>query len=188
MPNYRRYFVQGGSFFFTLVTANRMPIFREEPACRLLGSCLRAEREKRSFRTEAIVLLPDHLHTIWSLPAGDASYSIRWAAIKASFTRLWLESGGMEQEVTPGRRRELRRGVWQARFIEHTIRDEDDWENHVQYIHYNPVKHSMVSCPQEWPWSSFHRYARQGWYPIDWGCAHHDPPKKLKAVREDLLE
>jgi putative transposase len=106
------------------------------------------------FETVAIVLLPDHLHAIWTLPAGDKKYSERWR---------------------------------QARFIEHTIRDEDDLHAHADYLHYNPVKHQLTRCPKEWPWSSFHRFVERGHYEPEWGCSDRDPPT-FQGVDQDLLE
>ena len=188
MPDFRRYHVAGGTFFFTVITARRARLFGDEEACRWLGECFREERQARPFRVEAIVLLPDHLHAIWTLPRGDSDYSTRWSAIKSAFTRRWLRAEGAEQAVPRGHRREGRRGVWQARFIEHTIRDEDDFIHHVEYIHYNPVKHGLVRCPRDWSWSSFHRHAKLGFYPIDWGCSEGLMLPSLDRVRSDLLE
>lgn len=187
MPDFRRYFVPGGTYFFTLVAAGRAPLFRNEQARTLLGHKMREIQEESPFEPVAIVLLPDHLHTIWTLPRGDADYANRWKAIKAKFTSEWLKSGGSEQRVTRGYRRQRRRGVWQPRFMEHTIRDEVDLANHVDYIHYNPVKHRHARCPKDWPWSSFHRYVQSGDYPENWGCSHLPPPD-FGNVDEDLLE
>jgi putative transposase len=107
---------------------------------------MREECQQSPFTTVAIVLLPDHLHVMWTLPVGDADYPRRWRAIKARFTSEWLGSGGQELRVTRGYQRQRRRGVWQPRFMEHTIRDEQDLHNHVDYLHYNPVKHGYVLC------------------------------------------
>jgi putative transposase len=145
---------------------------------------MRQHRKAASFETVAIVLLPDHLHVIWTLPRGDDDYPSRWQAIKAKFTSQWLAAGGEEHDVTRGYRR---RGVWQPRFMEHAIRDEQDLHNHADYIHYNPVKHGYVQAPRDWPWSSFHRYVRSGDYPVDWGCAHERPPQ-FGGVDEGLIE
>lgn len=120
---------------------------------------------------DATVLLPDHLHAIWTLPAGDTDYSKRWAWVKKEFTKRWLESGRPEQAVTAGRSRDGRRGVWQPKFWEHTIRDAKDLERHVEYIHYNPVKHGLVRCPHAWPWSSLSRWVGANLYPVDWACS-----------------
>ncbi len=178
MPNYRRAYVPGGSFFFTLVTDRRAPLFGNKgnkPGRLLLGSLLRRVQLQRPFTINAVVLLPEHLHAIWSLPSGDTEYSARWGWIKKEFTKQWLALGGAEQPVSAGRERERQRGVWQRRFWEHTLESEDDFERHFDYIHYNPVKHGHVRCPRDWPWSSFHRWMRVGVYPADWACSHREP-------------
>ncbi len=187
MPDYRRYFVEGGTYFFTLVAADRTPLFRLAVARKLLGRLMRETRQRSPFETVAIVLLPDHLHAIWTLPSGDADYSGRWRAIKAKFTTEWLKQGGTECGVSEGYQRQRRRGVWQPRFIEHTIRDERDLHDHADYIHYNPVKHGYVPSPKDWPWSSFHRYLLSGDYPERWGT-NDCPPPDLSRVDSDLLE
>jgi len=187
MPDFRRYFVPGGTYFFTLVTAHRVAIFQNQPARALLGKVIRDQHQEAPFETVAIVLLPDHLHAIWTLPSGDDDYPNRWKAIKAKFTSQWIEAGGIEQDVSSGYRRQRRRGVWQPRFMEHTIRDEQDLHNHADYIHYNPVKHGHVGCPKDWAWSSFRRFVRTGDYPDDWGCPDQPQPD-FGDVDEDLLE
>ena len=186
MPDYRRYFVEGGTYFFTLVTAGRAPLFSSAHARQLLGRMMREKRQASRFDIVAIVLLPDHLHAIWTLPTGDADYSGRWQAIKAKFTAEWLRLGGEEREVTEGYQRQRRRGIWQPRFIEHTIRDEQDLHDHADYIHYNPVRHGYARRPMDWPWSSFHRYVLSGDYPELWGA--DDRPPDLSRVDADLLE
>ena len=158
MPDFRRYFVAGGTYFFTLVTAGRAPLFADEPARTLLGSMMREERSDAPFETVGVVLMPDHLHVIWTLPPGDEDYPSRWQAIKAKFTHEWLAADGAEQRVTQGYRRQRRRGIWQPRFVEHTIRDELDLHHHADYIHYNPVKHDYTDDPYKWAWSSVHLY------------------------------
>jgi putative transposase len=170
MPDYRRSYIPGGTFFFTVVTEGRSRWLCEDMARDCLRAAIRGCRRRRPFSLDAMVLLPDHLHAIWTLPPGDIDYSGRWAWIKREFTRLWLASGGPETEVGPGRRDQRRRGVWQPRYWEHTIRDEDDLERHVEYIHFNPVKHGLCRYPSDWPFSSFHRYVRAGHYPAEWGC------------------
>lgn len=170
MPNYRRAYVPGGTFFFTLVTNRRKPLFSDVLARSLLGTCLRECQVKWPFEINAMVLLPDHLHAIWTLPAGDDQYSTRWSWTKKEFTKRWLARGATESRISAGRQRERRRGIWQPRFWEHTIEDEDDFERHFDYIHYNPVKHGYVRCPHEWPHSSFHRWVKAGVYPWHWAC------------------
>ena len=169
MPDYRRWFVAGGTYFFTVVTYGRAKLFSQEAARTLLGEIYRECARVWPFETPAIVLLPDHLHAIWTLPPGDANYPARWSWIKKEFTRRWLAQGGEEQRTTAGNRREQRRGVWQRRYWEHTIEDEDDFERHFDYIHFNPVKHGYVRSPHEWPWSTFHRWVKAGVYEHAWG-------------------
>lgn len=187
MPEFRRYFVAGGTYFFTLVTACRAPLFRCPPARRLLGDIIRQERQKALFTTVALVLMPDHLHTIWTLPIGDEDYPNRWRAIKARFTSEWLRIGGQEHEIAAGYGHQRRRGIWQPRYMEHTIRDEEHLHNHADYLHYNPVKHGYVRRPADWPWSSFHRYVSSGDYPAGWGADAERPPD-FDGIDEGLIE
>jgi putative transposase len=179
MPNYRRAYVPGGTFFFTLVTDRRAPILCDVPGRSLLGRSLRRCQMRWPMVVNSIVLTPDHLHTIWTLQPGDADYSRYWSWIKKEFTKEWLSLGGTEQAVTVGRRQERRRGVWQPRFWEHTIRDADDFERHFDYIHYNPVKHRLARCPHAWPWSSFHHWVGAGVYPDEWACSCRHPTVPL---------
>lgn len=172
MPNYRRARVHGGTYFFTLVTHQRRPVFESDVARSILGGCFREASQQWPMSVEAIVLLPEHLHAIWRLPPGDAGYSARWAWIKKEFTKRWLKVSKDEAAVSGSRDRERRRGIWQPRFWEHTIRDEDDFDRHFDYIHFNPVNHGLVGCPADWPHSSFHRWVRRGVYDRDWACSH----------------
>jgi putative transposase len=185
VSDFRRYFVPGGTYFFTLVTANRAPLFSAAQARATLGTVMRDECHRSPFVTVAIVLLPDHLHAIWTLPDGDDAYSRRWQAIKARFAMAWLGSAGQEQQVSPGYGRQRRRGVWQPRFMEHTIRDETDLHSHADYIHYNPVKHGYATRPLDWPWSTFRRYVRSGDYPEGWGAA---AAPQLGLIDQGILE
>jgi putative transposase len=171
MPNYHRLYVPGGSFFFTVVTEGRVPFLCCETARGHLRNVLQACRQLWPFRIDAIVLLPDYLHAIWTLPQGDSDYSKRWGWIKKEFTKAWLAGGGTERTRSESRVRNRRRGVWQRRFWEHTLRDEEDFEKHFDYVHYNPVKHGLVQSPRDWPYSSFHRWVRLSVYPPDWGCS-----------------
>lgn len=170
MSEYRRYFVPGATYFFTVVTLNREPIFRLPAARRRLGRVFRKCAQAYPFDVIAIVLLPDHLHAIWAMPSGDNRYALRWSWIKGNFTRDWVATGGAESERTTAHAREGRRGVWQRRYWEHLIRDEADLEAHFDYVHYNPVKHGLVARPCDWQWSSFHRWVRSGHYPEQWGA------------------
>ncbi len=171
MPSYRRAFVPGGTYFFTIVTEGRARIFDHPLARIFLRGAINECQMRWPFQIDAIVLLPDHLHTIWSLPSGDSAYSRRLGWIKKEFTKKWLMSGGAEQITTISQGRNRRRGVWQRRFWEHVVSDESELERIGDYIHYNPVKHGYVSCPSAWPFSSFARWVRLGAYPPDWGCS-----------------
>ena len=176
MPNYRRWFVAGGTFFFTVVVDGRRALFNEPGSVALLGEVIRNCLSRWPATVNAIVLLPDHLHTIWSLPAGDAEYAKRWGWIKKEFTKRWLAGLGHDHAVSQGRQQERRRGIWQPRYREHTLESEDDFERHFDYIHWNPVKHGYVRCPHEWPHSSFHQYVERGVYDPRWGCFTATPP------------
>ncbi len=127
----------------------------------------------------AVVLLPNHLHMIWEMPEGDTDYSRRIAILKKRFTRVYLQQSGSEAVVSHGQQRHRRRGVWQPRFWEHTIRDAKDFRLHLDYIHGNPVKHGLVLRPVDWPWSSFHRYVSEGLYEPDW-CGRVDLPGQVE--------
>ena len=125
-------------------------------------------RTKTPFDMLACVLMPDHLHCIWTLPEGDDDFPRRWRQIKEAFTRAYLGAGGPSVQVTRPQRQEKRQGVWQPRYWEHRIRDEADYLKHRDYIHLNPVKHGYVNAPEEWPWSSFHRHVQLGWLDPHW--------------------
>lgn len=163
MAVYRRNWVPGGTYFFTvnlLVRGNNDLLVRHVD---LLREVVRDVRTKRPFEIVAWVVLPEHMHAIWTLPDGDADYSGRWNAIKALFSRRLPR----DESISLSRQSRGERGIWQRRFWEHTIRDVRDLENHIAYIHYNPVKHGDAASPRDWPHSSFHRFARDGLLPVD---------------------
>lgn len=182
MPNFRRSRVAGATYFFTVVTAERRRILCEENARTILRQCMVECRHRWPFQIDAIVLLPDHLHALWTLPIADGEYSRRWAWIKKEFTTRWLRAGGAESARTPGQIRDGRRGVLQAKFWEHTIRDTHDYERHADYIHYNPVHHGLCGRPVDWPYSSIHRWIQRGWYVPNWGTNERFvAPAKMEA-------
>lgn len=167
MPNYIRA-REGSTYFFTVVTYRRQPILCLDESREALGEVLREVRELYPFEVKAWVLLPDHLHCIWELTEGDSDYSVRWALIKKGFTSRM--KGRLETpEPNRSRIRHREATVWQRRFWEHKVRDEKDFGVHCDYIHYNPVKHSLVDAPKDWEYSTFHRYVTAGIYPEDWG-------------------
>ena len=175
MTTYRRANLAGGYYFFTVVTHGRRAILTESLARDCLHAAWERTKEQTPFEDVALCLLPDHLHCLWKLPEGDADFSLRWARIKAGFTHRYLEAGGVESAQGRSRHRKRKRGIWQRRFWEHQIQDERDLQRHVDYIHYNPVKHGLVERVQDWPWSSYHRYARQTAYPKEyWQRARED--------------
>jgi len=147
MPEYRRRFQPGGTFFFTLVTDGRRQLFAQDSARRLLHESIDAVQTRWPFELMAIVLLPQHLNCLWRLPEEDQNYSTRWACIKKRFSQLWLASSVAEPPVSRSRQKHRECGIWQKRLWEHRIRDEEDLIHHVNYIHYNPVKHGLVRCP-----------------------------------------
>ena len=130
----------------------------------LLREAFRYTRARHPFQIEAIVVLPEHLHTIWTLPPDDLDYATRWRLIKTTFSR-GLPKG---ERISQSRSNKGERGIWQRRYWEHTLKDELDFERHADYIHFNPVKHGYVKSVEEWPYSSFHRFVEQGDYPEDW--------------------
>ena len=171
MSHYRRAYIPGGTYFFTVVTHERTPIFINEERVEAIRPAFRKEMAARPFQLDAIAILPEHLHCIWRLPEGDTDYSSRWREIKKSVSR-------QISTVTNDRHE---RGVWQRRFWEHVIRDEDDWRRHVDYVHYNPVKHQLVKRPADWQWSSFGRAVSLGWYDKSWGAVEPETILGLKC-------
>ncbi|ELP29507.1 hypothetical protein RBSWK_06584 [Rhodopirellula baltica SWK14] len=169
MSDYQRYFVPGGTFFLTVVAYGRRPILTTEKGRDFLRAAVTSVRERHPFSLVANVLLPDHWHLIVQLPPGDDRYSLRIKLIKSKFSERWLEAGLPEANVTKSQRNRGERGIWQPRFWEHTVRDEEDLERCADYIHWNPRKHQLVGRVRDWKWSSFHRFVEQGHYEIDWG-------------------
>lgn len=162
MVGYRRAFVPGGTFFFTVTLADRRSHVLVDHAD-ALRHAFRQARQDRAFSLDAIVVLPDHLHAIMTLPDGDADFSGRWRRIKGAFTRRVAPTLGLGAD---------RRGeydLWQKRFWEHAVRDDRDLRRHLDYLHFNPVKHGLAGRVRDWPLSSFHRYVREGALPLDWG-------------------
>lgn len=164
MTEYRRSRVGGGIYFFTVALANRRSNLLTERIADLRAA-FRYTQTRHPFAIKAVVILPDHLHALWKLPEQDADHSKRWRLIKTEFSRA-LPPG---EDRTPSRAAQGERGIWQRRYWEHLIRDETDFARHVNYIHYNPVKHGYVDRVADWPLSSFHRYAKLGMLPGNWG-------------------
>ena len=165
---YRRAKTPGATYFFTLVTYQRQHIFNHPEAVEVLRQAFRTVKQNHPFTIEAIVVLPDHLHCIWTLPPEDAAFSKRWRLIKSEFTRHCPSR--FRRQRSAARQHKAEQAVWQRRFWEHQLCDEADFVRHVEYIHYNPVRHGLVSAPKDWVASSFHCFVRKGIYPIGWGA------------------
>ncbi|WP_133513368.1 REP-associated tyrosine transposase [Candidatus Thiosymbion oneisti] len=165
MPNYIRAFVPGGTFFFTLnlLERRRRLLTNHSDDLRIVFA---DARRRRPFTIDAIFVLPDHLHSVWTLPVGDGDFSTRWHDIKAWFSARIPK----HERLSSCRARKGERGIWQRRFWEHRIRDEDDLRRHIDYVHYNPIKHGHVSRLVDWPYSSFHRYVKAELYPPHWAA------------------
>ncbi len=164
MTNYRRNYVPGGTFFFTVNLFNRKQTLLIEHIDKLRTS-FRIVLAEQPFIIDAIVILPDHLHAILTLPPGDSDFSNRWRKIKANFSR----SISLRNPTSKSRQVKNERSIWQRRFWEHTIKDEVDMQQHIDYIHFNPVKHGHCTKVSDWRYSSFHRFVKSNVYPKDWG-------------------
>ena len=154
MPNYKRAKFEGGYYFFTLVTYKRIPLFKKEFARDCLRDAISKTRLRHPFETIAFCLLYNHLHCIWKLPENDSAYSMRWSSIKGIFSKAYLKTHNDVKSVPLSRLRKGEVCIWQRRFWEHQIRDEHDLQNHIDYIHYNPLKHGMVQHVKDWQWST----------------------------------
>jgi len=164
---YRRLKTPGATYFFTVVTYRRRRFLCEPENVQLLRSAFRAVKKRHPFTIDAFVLLPDHLHCIWTLPPGDPDYSKRWMLVKTHFTRHCRDS--LKSPRSNALRRKREQTIWQHRFWEHQIRGDEDYEQHCDYIHFNPVKHGFTAWAKDWPYSSFHSFVCRHIYGIDWG-------------------
>ncbi len=169
MSNYRRVRIPGASYFFTVVTHRRQAILCNRGVPRLLLDTMNQVREELPFSLEALVIMPDHLHSLWSLPETSSDYSKRWALIKLRFTKLMATRVDCSHVTSPARAARHDGSIWQRRFWEHMIRDPADFNVHFHYIHFNPVKHGLVTRVADWPFSTFHRFLKTGVYSRDWG-------------------
>jgi putative transposase len=167
MSDYRRSRTAGGTYFFTVVTNERQPVLTTEAVRMALREAIQRARTTLPFQIDAWVLLPDHLHCIWTLPEDEANYSARWAVIKRRVSESCAAMANAPRSDSGRKRNE--RAFWQRRFWEHRIRDDADLARHMDYIHWNPVKHGLVKAVKDWPYSSFHKHVRRGTYPGDWG-------------------
>jgi len=166
---YRRADIKGGTYFFTVNLAERQNTLLVDEFDKLRHAMNKVKKQ-RPFKLDAMVVLPDHLHAMWSLPVGDSDYATRWMLIKAGFSRQIPRL----ERINKSRQTKGERGIWQRRYWEHLICDEDDYEKHFDYIHYNPVKHGYVAQAVDWPYSTLHEQISNGTLNRDWGCANND--------------
>ena len=169
ISDYRRVYLPGGMYFFTVVTFRRQRFLIDDDVRAALREGIQFTRQTKPFEIVAWVLLPDHLHCIWRLPPDDTDFSSRWSIIKRIVTQRCGERLNRPEWLNARRRKRQQGTLWQHRFWDHLIRDEDDFNRHMDYIHWNPVKHGLVSKVADWPYSSFHRLVRSGWYAENWG-------------------
>ena len=184
MPEYRRHLVAGGTFFFTVNLLDRRADLLVAPSSSppprrpllvahvdLLRDAVRQTRLRAPFEIDAWMVLPDHMHCLWTLPSGDADFPSRWRAIKTAFSKALPGVGGPTGVMA----RRGERGIWQRRYSEHTIRDAHDYAVHMDYTHFSPVKHGYVSHPADWPYSSPRRCLAAGVYPSGWSGGGAEP-------------
>ena len=181
MSDYRRWYIPGGMYFFTVVTYNRRRILTTLEGRPFLHKAIGEVRKRYPFELFATVLLPDHWHLILQLPPGDDRFSLRLKRIKEEFSKQWLQAGLSEATVTRSQLAKGERGIWQPRFWEHCIEGIEDLEAHVDYIHWNPCKHGVAERVRDWEWSSFHRFVELGQYSMDWGKVE---PKTIQGAFE----
>jgi len=167
MPNYRRNY-EVNAYFFTVVTFNRLPLFATDRVVNLLQESWGIVGERFPFTTLAYCILPNHIHTIWTLPENDQNYSIRWKGIKSQFTKRYLAKIGPGEIRSSSRINRGEAAIWQRRFWEHAIKNSEDLARHIDYIHFNPMKHGLAAEPGEWRWSSFSRFVDEGFYGPEW--------------------
>ena len=170
MSQYKRVYLNGGVYFFTVVTYQRQPLFLSEQNVQILKAAIKKVKLAYPFVIDAIVVMPDHLHCIWRMPENDNDFSLRWRLIKKYFS----------ESITAPKNKRNEKLIWQRRFWEHAIRDENDWRRHMDYIHYNPVKHGYAKAPIDWQHSSFHYWVKWQYYEKDWGCSE---PNAIAGVR-----
>ncbi|MES9955864.1 MAG: transposase [Sedimenticola sp.] len=164
MPNYRRVWMPGGTYFFTVNLSRRE---KSDLLVRNIGSLrevVSKVRRRYPFKIHGWVVLPDHLHCVITLPGKDTDYSLRWRLIKGGFSRQVVQ----DEWLSDSQKRRGERGIWQRRYWEHLIRDERDFQAHMDYVHINPVKHGLAERVVDWPYSTFHRLAARGVYSNDW--------------------
>ena len=172
MSRYRRQQAPGSKWFFTVVTYKRRTFLCDEKVRNALRCSINKVQTRYPFKIEAWVLLPDHFHCIWTLPDQDTNFQLRMSLLKRYVTQSCASFLHQDSLNTPSGRKRKESTIWQRRYWEHQLQTEKDFRNHMDYIHYNPVKHELCQSPAEWPYSTIHRLTKEGIYPQDWA---HDP-------------
>jgi len=170
MSYYRRANIAGATYFFTVVTYRRQNILCDELVRNSLREAIKHVQSRYPFTIDAWVLLPDHLHCIWTLPPGDADFSKRWGLIKRRVSLVCRDSYNRPEWLSSSKKKHRESTLWQRRFWEHQIRDHKDFNQHIDYIHYNPTRHGLCKQPDQWPYSTLHRYIKEERYPLDWAA------------------
>jgi putative transposase len=170
VPNYIRYRHPGGCYFFTVNLLERYSNDLLIQNISLLRESVKRTKEKYPFNIDGWVVLPDHMHCIWTLPDGDDNFPTRWRLIKSHFAKNLPK----EERQSSIQQKRGERGIWQRRYWEHFIRDNNDYHRHLDYLHYNPVKHGYAMRVADWPYSTFHRWVEKGVYSSEWGMGHAD--------------
>ena len=169
MATYRRARVPGGTFFFTVVTYRRRLVFDQAESRQMPREVVQEVRQRHPFTINAWVLLPEHMHCIWTLPKESLDFSLRWNLIKSGFSRRATSLYHVDEWMNDSKDKHRETTIWQRRFWDHQIRSEEEYQVYMDYIHFNPVKHGLVERVVDWPYSTFHRYVRLGIYPANWG-------------------
>ncbi len=183
MANYIRSYTRGASYFFTLVTHNRRKIFCNKDFLIAFRISIKQVQANYPFKIIAWVQLPDHLHCIWEIEDKGTNYSQCWSQIKRNTTKLCPQYHLPMDEMSYSQVSRNEKGIFQRRFFEHQIRNNMDFKNHIDYLHYNPVKHGFVNNVKDWQYSTFHRFVKEGIYPLDWG---NNPAFELNEFTNSL--
>lgn len=179
MPEYRRAKIKGGTYFFTLVTYRRQKLFLFSENIALFLNSLNHIKRYHPFKLHAYCILPDHIHMIWELPEDDDDYANRISQIKGRFSKAYISNNGDRSDKSISRYKRRETSIWQRRYWEHYIRDEDDFQVHFDYIHFNPVKHRLVDRVLDWPYSSFQECVENDIYSPDWGGMMENENEKI---------
>ncbi len=185
MPNYRRDNSTGATWFFTVVTFHRRTFLCDDKVRVALRLAIRKIQLNYPFKIDAWVLLPDHFHCILTLPQCDSNFQLRIRLLKRYVTQTCSCFLHHDHLNTPSRRKRKESTIWQRRFWEHRIRSENDFRHHMDYVHYNPVKHGLSQSPTDWPYSTIHRLIKQGTYTKNWGSDPENAQNKNHAYGEN---